>query len=85
MPLTQGQRFIYILAVLLFITISALALLSLYSVEAFIILLIIEFLVVQQVTEPAYFKASWRRSIAFFIVLGVILFAIIVYQRFLQL
>jgi hypothetical protein len=45
MILTETQRFVYSLLALTFVTIALLALSNVYSIEIFLILIIIEFLV----------------------------------------
>ena len=81
MIITETQRFVYILLALTLGTIIALVLLNVYAVEIFLVLLIIEFLVLVELTKPSMINAAWRRNITVFIVLCVIVFAIILYQR----
>ena len=81
MIITETQRFVYILLALTFGTITALVLLNVYAVEIFLVLLIIEFLALVELTKPSMINAAWRRNITVFIVLCVIVFAIILYQR----
>ena len=81
MIFTESQRFVYILLALTLGTITALVLLNVYAVEIFLVLLIIEFLVLVELTTPSMINAAWRRNITVFIVLCVIVFAIILYQR----
>lgn len=81
MIITETQRFVYILLALTLGTITVLVLLNVYAVEIFLVLLIIEFLVLVELTKPSMINAAWRRNITVFIVLCVIVFAIILYQR----
>ena len=81
MILSETQRFVYILLALTLGTITALVLLNVYALEIFLILLIIEFLVLVELTKPSVINAAWRRNITVFIVICVIVFAIILYQR----
>ena len=81
MIITETQRFVYSLLALTFGTIMILVLLNVYALEIFLVLLIIEFLVLVELTKPSIINAAWRRNIVVFIVLCVIVFAIILYQR----
>jgi len=81
MIITETQRFVYILLALTFGTISIFVLLNVYAVEIFLVLLIIEFLVLVELTKPSVINAAWRKNIVVFIVICVIVFAIILYQR----
>ena len=81
MIIMQVQRFIYSLIAMIFTTIFLLALLNTYSIEIFVVLLIIEFLIAVELTEPFHFKASWRRNIAFIILFCIIVFSLIVYRH----
>ena len=81
MIITETQRFVYSLLALTFGTIMILVLLNVYALEIFLVLLIIEFLVLVELTKPSVINAAWRKNIVVFIVLCVIVFAIILYQR----
>ena len=81
MIITETQRFVYSLLALTLGTIIALVLLNVYALEIFLVLLIIEFLVLVELTKPSVIDAAWRKNIVVFIVLCVIVFAIILYQR----
>ena len=81
MILTETQRFVYILLALTLGTITALVLLNVYAVEIFLVLLIIEFLVLVELTKPSVIDVAWRKNIVVFIVLYFIVFAVILYQR----
>ena len=81
MIITETQRFVYSLLALTFGTIMILVLMNVYTLEIFLVLLIIEFLVLVELTKPSVINAAWRRNIVVFIVLCVIVFAIILYQR----
>jgi len=81
MIITETQRFVYSLLALTFITIAVLALLNVYVIEIFLMLIIIEFLVLVELTKPSMITMAWRKNIAIFVVICVIVFAIILYQR----
>ncbi|MGP8012586.1 MAG: hypothetical protein ACLPI9_08965 [Halobacteriota archaeon] len=81
MIITETQRFVYTLLALTFATIALLVLLNVYALEIFLILLIIEFLVLVELTKPSAINVAWRKNIAIFVVICVIVFAIILYQR----
>ena len=48
---------------------------------AVVVLIIIEFLVLVELTKPSMINMAWRKNIAVFVVICVIVFAIILYQR----
>ena len=81
MIITETQRFVYSLLALTFITIALLVLLNVYALEIFLVLIIIEFLALVELTKPSVINMAWRRNIAIFVVICVIVFAIILYQR----
>ena len=81
MIITETQRFVYSLLTLTFVTIALLVFLNVYALEIFLILIIIEFLVLVELTKPSVITMAWRKNIAIFVVICVIVFAIILYQR----
>ena len=81
MIITETQRFVYSLLALTFVTIALLVLLNVYALEIFLILIIIEFLVLVELTKPSVITMAWRKNIAIFIVVCIIVFIIILYQR----
>jgi hypothetical protein len=81
MIITETQRFVYELLALTFVTIALLVLLNVYALEIFLMLIIIEFLVLVELTKPSVIAMAWRKNIAIFVVICVIVFAIILYQR----
>jgi hypothetical protein len=81
MIITETQRFVYSLLALTFVTIAVLVLLNVYALEIFLVLIIIEFLVLVELTKPSVINIAWRKNVAVFVVICVIVFAIIVYQR----
>jgi hypothetical protein len=81
MIITETQRFVYSLLVLTFVTIALLVFLNVYALEIFLILIIIEFLVLIELTKPSVITMVWRKNITIFVIICVIVFAIILYQR----
>jgi hypothetical protein len=81
MIITETQRFVYSLLALTFVTIAVLVLLNVYALEIFLILIINEFLVLVELTKPSMITMAWRKNIVIFVVICVIVFAIILYQR----
>ena len=81
MIFTETQRFVFSLLALTFGTIMILVLLNVYALEIFLVLLIIEFLVLVELTKPSMINMAWRKNITVFVVICVIVFAIILYQR----
>jgi len=80
MIITETQRFVYSLLALTFITIAIFVLFNVYALDIFLILIIIEFLVLVELTKPSVINLAWRRNIVIFVVICVIVFAIILYQ-----
>jgi hypothetical protein len=56
-------------------------LLNVYALEIFLVLIIIEFLVLVELTKPPLLHVSWRKNLTVFVVLCVVIFSIILYQR----
>ena len=81
MIITETQRFVYSLLALTFVTIAILVLLNVYALEIFLILIILEFLMLIELTKPSVIKMAWRKNITIVVVVCVIVFAIILYQR----
>jgi hypothetical protein len=81
MILTETQRFIYSLLALTFVTVAILVLLNVYALEIFLVLIIIEFLVLVELTKPSMINMAWRKNITVFIVICVVVFAVIIYQK----
>jgi hypothetical protein len=81
MIITETQRFVYSLLALTFVTIALLVLLNIYALEIFLVLIIIEFIVLVELTKPSMINMAWRKNIAVFVVICVIVFAILIYQR----
>ena len=81
MIITETQRFIYSLMALTFATIAILVLLNVYALEIFLVLVIIEFLVVIELTKPSVINISWRKNITVLVVVCIVVFLIILYQR----
>jgi hypothetical protein len=81
MIITETQRFVYSLLALTFVTIALLILLNVYALEIFLVLIITEFLVLVELTKPSVINIAWRKNIAIFIVVCIIVFIIILYQR----
>ena len=79
--MTEMQRFVYSLLALTFVTIAVLVLLNVLVLEIFLVLIIIEFLVLIELTKPPFLNIAWRKNIAIFVVICVIVFAIVLYQR----
>ena len=75
------KRFIYVLLALAFITVVISVVLHIYSLEIFLVAMIIEFLALVEATTPASLSDSWRRNIFVSIVICVIVFAIILYRN----
>jgi len=80
MIITETQRFVYSLLALTFVTIAILVLFNVYALEIFLVLIIIEFLALVELTKPSAINMAWRKNITIFVVICVIVFAIILYQ-----
>jgi hypothetical protein len=55
--------------------------LNVYALEIFLVLIIIEFLVLVELAKSPATNIAWRKNITFLIIVCVIVFAIILYQR----
>ena len=71
----------YSLLALTFVTIALLVLLNVYALEIFLVLIIIEFLVLVELTKPSMINMAWRKNITIFVVICVVVFALVLYQR----
>ncbi len=80
MIISEMQRFVYSLLALTFVTIAVLVLFNVYALEIFLVLIIIEFLALVELTKPSAITVAWRKNIAIFVVICAIVFAIIYYQ-----
>ena len=81
MIITETQRFLYILLALALVTIAIFVLLNVYALELFLVLIILEFLVLVELTNPPFFRAAWRKNITVFVVVCLIVFLVIAYQK----
>ncbi len=81
MHFTEGQKFVYALTGAIFFTIVLLMLTNTYALEVFLVILAVEFLIVSEVTKPFGFNASWRKNIAFFTGILLVVLAVIIFQR----
>jgi hypothetical protein len=81
MIITETQRFVYSLLALTFVTIALLVFLNVYALEIFLMLIIIEFLVLIELTKPSMITMASRKNITIFVIVCVVVFAIILYQR----
>lgn len=84
MIITRAQRFAYMLATLVFVSIVTLVSLNFFAIDLFIVVLIVEFFIVLELTKPLNLAAAWRRNLPVFVALCLIVFAIIIYTRLLQ-
>ncbi len=81
LPITQTQRFVYVLVTSAFITLLFFASLHIYEVEAFLVLMIVEFFALVELTKLPSIHVSWRRNTNVFIAVCIIIFAAIVFRR----
>jgi hypothetical protein len=72
---------VYSLLALTFVTIALLVFLNVYALEIFLMLIIIEFLVLIELTKPSMITMASRKNITIFVIVCVVVFAIILYQR----
>jgi len=79
--ITETQRFVGSLLALTFVTIVLLFLLNAHALEIFLVLIIIKFLALVELTKPSVITMAWRKNIAIFVVICAIVFDIILYQR----
>ena len=81
MIITETQRFVYSLLALTFVTIAILIFFNVYALEIFLVLIFIEFFVLVELTDPPLFRAAWRKNITVFVVVCLIVFLVIAYQK----
>lgn len=81
MHISEAQRFVYRSLLLLFATLVAFAVINLYAVDLFIMVLGVEFLALFEVTEASHFAPSWRKNIKFFIMLWVVVLVVIIFEK----
>jgi len=81
MIITEAQRFVYALLALTFATITIMVLANVYALDVFLMLMIIEFLVLIELTKPPLLHVSWRKNATVFVVICIVVFSIILYQR----
>lgn len=62
MIITETQRFVYSLLGLTFVTIALLVLLNVYALEIFLVMMIIEFLGLFALTNPASLRVSVEKE-----------------------
>ena len=79
------KRFIYALIALPLVSVVVFAVLHIYSPEIFVVALIIEFLTLVEIMDPASFSNSWRRNISLSMLVCLVVFAIILYSHALTL
>jgi len=60
--ITETQRFVYSLLGLTFVTIALLVLLNVYALEIFLVMMIIEFLGLFALTNPASLRVSVEKE-----------------------
>ncbi len=80
MIVTKVQRFIYGLLALTFGTICVFVVLNVYSLEAFLMLIVIEFLVLAELTRPSFLHLGWRRNLTLVVAICIVIFFVIVYR-----
>jgi hypothetical protein len=81
MHITEAQRFIYILSLMLFVTLVVLAALNVYDFEIFIAIFIVEFLLLMELTRPIHSRLMWRKNMIVFMILCAVIFVLIAYTR----
>jgi hypothetical protein len=69
--MTETHRLCTLLP-LTFVTIALLVLLNVYALEIFLILIIVEFRVLVELTKPSVITMAWRKNISIFIIVCVI-------------
>lgn len=81
--ITEAQRFIYGLLALTFITLLILiiVLVHVFALEVFLALIIIEFLVLVELTKPPFLNHGRRKNITIFVIICMAVFSILIYQR----
>lgn len=81
MAITKRQRFVHATLAWMLAAALVLVLLDSLSYELFFIVSLVGFLVVTELTAPVRITPVWRRRIRWFILLGFVGFAYLVFQR----
>lgn len=84
MPTHRRRRFIHGQTAWMLASILVLVLLEALTVELFFVLSLIGFLVVTELTAPFAVTPHWRKRLKWIIAVGLIVFAVIVVQRILE-
>lgn len=78
---TEVLRFVLAFLLLTEITICVLVVLNVYALEVFLMLIMIESLLLVELTKPSVITISWRKNTSILVIICIIVFAIILYQR----
>lgn len=79
--LAKSQRLVIALSIWIFTVLALLIFFKSLSFEFFFILCLIGFLIIIELSGPFLVKPKWRSRVNIIVVLGVIVFAVIVFVR----
>lgn len=82
--LTKSQRIVVIFGVWAFLALAVLAVFGSLSYEYFFVLCLIGFLVIVELSGPFASRPRWRSRVNVVILLGVVVFALIVIKKVLD-
>ena len=83
MSTRRRQRFVHGQVAWMLVSILTLAALHALSLELFFVLSLIGLLVIIELTAPFNVSPTWRRRLKWFILVGLVVFAIVVVRRIL--
>jgi hypothetical protein len=82
--LAKSQRLVIALSIWIFTVLALLIIFRSLSFEFFFILCLIGFLIIIELSGPFLVKPKWRSRVNIIVVLGVIVFAVIVFARVME-
>ncbi|WP_299263344.1 hypothetical protein [Halorientalis sp.] len=80
----RRQRFVHAQVAWMFAAVLCLTLLNSLTLELFFVVSLIGFLVIVELTAPFAITPVWRRRLRWIIVAGLLVFAVIVVRRILE-
>ena len=82
--LTKNQKLVYIFGIWIVAVLSLLVLFKSLSLEYFFVLCLIGFLIIVELSGPFIVRPRWRARVNVVIAIGVLIFAIIVVNKVLE-
>ena len=83
--MTKNQRLVIAFGTWALLIMALSGLLKMMDFEYFFVLCLIGFLIIVQITGPFYTRPKWRSRVNIVVVIGVLIFALIILQKVLNL